>query len=88
MGCVNTITYDSFPKQRNVENGCPYCSVGARVKVYYYYDTSKFHLGTIVRNDIEEPFQTIIKLDNGRYLRSVECQFSYLSESEEQCNIE
>jgi hypothetical protein len=34
-------------------------------------------MGTIVRDDIEAPYETIIKLDNGRYLRGVECQFSY-----------
>ena len=86
MGCVNTITYDSFPIQANKDNGYSEYAVGSRVKVYYFYDTSKFHLGTIVRNDKEKPFETIIKLDNGRYLRGTECQFSYIGESEEQCN--
>lgn len=68
MGCISTISYDKFPKQN---------TVGSRVKVCYHYDTSKTHLGTIVRDDLEEPYETIIKLDNGRYLRGTECQFTY-----------
>jgi hypothetical protein len=75
MECVNTITYDKFPKQ-NYEY--PEFAVGARVSVYFHYDTSKICMGTIVRNDLEEPFETIIKLDDGRYLRAEECQYSYI----------
>ena len=77
MGCIDTITYDKFPKQKDENYMYP---VGGRVEVCYHYDTSKYHYGTIVRNDLEEPFETIIKLDNGRYLRAVECQFSYVDE--------
>lgn len=76
MGCINTITYDKFPKQK--DNNYKYPSIGKRVEVCYHYDTTKKHTGTIVRDDIEEPFETIIKLDNGRYLRGVECQFSLI----------
>ena len=78
MGCIDTITYDKFPKQKDDTYNTEWAKVGARVKVCYHYDTSKTHLGTIVRDDCEEPYETIIKLDNGRYLRGVECQFSYL----------
>ena len=77
MGCIDTITYDKFPKQK--DENYTYL-VGSRVKVCYHYDTSKYHYGTIVRDDLEEPFETIIKLDNGRYLRATECQFSYVDE--------
>ena len=77
MGCIDTITYDKFPKQKDENYTYP---VGCRVKVCYHYDTSKYHYGTIVRDDLEEPFETIIKLDNGRYLRGTECQFSYVDE--------
>lgn len=80
MGCVSTITYDNFPKQKDENYKYPQFAVGSRVQVYYHYDTSKMHLGTIVRDDIEKPFERIIKLDNGRYLRGVECQFSYIKE--------
>jgi len=50
--------------------------VGTKVNVYYHYDTSKKHTGIIVRDDQEEPFETIIKLDDGRFLRGTECQYS------------
>lgn len=74
MGVVQNINYDNFPKQNT--NG--FAKVGARVRVYYGYDTSKFHEGVIVRSDDEEPFETIIKIDNGRFLRGVECQFQIM----------
>ena len=76
MGCIKTITFDEFPKQ--ADSNYAYPKLGKRVEVCYHYDTSKTHYGTIVRDDIEEPFETIIALDNGRYVRGVECQFSIL----------
>lgn len=78
MGCVENITFEKFPKQ--ADENYKYPHLGKRVEVCYHYDTSKTHYGTIVREDIEEPFETIIKLDNGRYLRAVECQYSILDE--------
>ena len=70
MGSHKNISYEKFPKQAD--------SVGQKVNVVYHFDTSKSHDGTIVREDIEEPFETIIKLDNEeRYLRAVECQYSF-----------
>ena len=80
MGCIDTITYDKFPKQKDENYIYPRFKVGSRVKVCYHFDTLKYHYGTIVRDDLEEPFETIIKLDNGRYLRATECQFSYIDE--------
>ena len=80
MGCIDTITYEKFPKQKDENYKYPQFKVGSRVKVCYHYDTLKYHYGTIVRDDLEEPFETIIKLDNGRYLRAVECQLSYIDE--------
>jgi hypothetical protein len=78
MGCVKTISYNSYPKQKEKDYKFPQYAVGARVEVCYHFDGAKRHLGTVVRDDIEEPYETIIKLDNGRYLRAVECQFSYI----------
>lgn len=78
MGCINNITYDKFPKQKDENYMYPEFAVGSRVNVCYHFDSSKTHIGTVVRDDIEEPYETIIKLDNGRYLRSVECQFGYI----------
>lgn len=80
MGCVKNISFDKFPKQ--ADKNYKYPQLGKRVKVCYHYDTSKFHFGTIVRDDIEEPYETIIQLDNGRFLRATECQYSFLSENE------
>jgi hypothetical protein len=75
MGCVSTITYDKFPIQ--FDDSYKYPQLGRRVKVCYHYDTSKEHYGVIVRADREEPFQTIIALDNGRYILASECQYTW-----------
>ena len=72
MGIVNNIDYDNFPKQGDHLN--------KKVEVYFKYDTSKALNGIIVRDDMEEPFEIIIKLDNGRYLRASECQYSWRDE--------
>jgi len=47
-----------------------------RTKVCFNYDTINFVMGTIVRDDAEQPFETIIRLDDGRYILSSECQHS------------
>lgn len=78
MGCINTITYDKFPKQKDKTYKFPEFAVGARVEICYHYDTSRKHYGTVVRDDLEEPYEMIIKTDDGRYLRGCECQYSYL----------
>lgn len=69
MGCVDTISFSSFPKQHK--------TLHARVKVCFHYDTSHMIGGTIVREDAEEPYDMIIRLDDGRYVRGVECQYSH-----------
>ena len=71
MGCVNGIAYDKFPEQHEK-------FLNKRVKVCFHYDTSKSVKGYIVRYDIEEPFKSIIKLDDGRYVLGTECQFSLI----------
>ncbi len=68
MGCVDTITVYKFPKQSE--------HVNRRVKVCFHYDTNKWIMGTIIRDDREEPFETLIKLDDGRVIRGTECQYS------------
>lgn len=45
------------------------------VKVIFNYDTTKVTHGRIVRDDTEEPFYTIILLNNGEYIMSTECQY-------------
>lgn len=76
MGCVSTISYDKFPKQ--ADGSYKYPHIGKRVWVCYHYDTSMKHIGVIVRDDREEPFQTIIALDNGRYVLGTECWYSFI----------
>jgi len=67
MGNHKNITIDKFPKQDD--------TVGQSVKVCFHYDTEHVIGGTIVRADIEEPFQTIFRLNDGRYVLASECQF-------------
>lgn len=69
MGCVATITATNFPKQTQYVN--------RRCKVCFHYDTSLEIPGTIIRDDSEEPFETLIKLDDGRTVRASECQYSH-----------
>ena len=68
MGCVEMISFTDFPKQSEYVN--------RRVEVLLHYDTSACVMGTILRDDREEPFETIIKLDDGRIVRGIECQYS------------
>ena len=67
MGCVDGITARDFPDQ-----GAYY---GKRVGVCFHYDTSAQVMDTVVRDDTTEPGEMIIKLDDGRYVRSVECMW-------------
>ena len=67
MGVVSTIDAESFPKQGSM--------IGKRARVCFKYDTSKVIEGVVVRDDIEEPWRTIIALDDGRYVLGTECQY-------------
>lgn len=75
MGSHQNIDYDKFPKQGH--------HLGRRVKVCFNYDTSKLISGTIVRDDMEEPYRLVIKLDDGRYVLSIECMYSLVAEKEQ-----
>ncbi len=48
------------------------------VRVCYNHDTTKYHIGKIVRDDVEELGLAIIKLVNGRILLDTECQYSMI----------
>lgn len=53
--------------------------LGKRTTVIFHYDTSRQYDGTIVRDDVYVagvPCVTIIKLDDGRYVLTTECQQS------------
>jgi hypothetical protein len=68
MGVHQNVNYDKFPKQGEWLN--------KKAKVCFNYDSSKTVSGVIVRDDMEEPFITLIQLDDGRIIRSTECQYS------------
>lgn len=68
MGVVRTIGRGRWPKQGE--------HLGKRVEVCYDYDTGDRVPGTVVRDDAEEPWQTIIRTDDGRYVRGSECQYT------------
>jgi hypothetical protein len=68
MGYVANLTKSNFPQQGDF--------FGQRVRVYFHYDTLAMFLGTIVRDDMESPWRTIIELDNGRVVLGTECQYS------------
>ena len=70
MGCVSTVSFDKFPEQSKWR--------GKQVNVYFHYDTSKEVKGTIVRDDREDPYRTIISLEDGRYVLGIECQFTVI----------
>jgi hypothetical protein len=69
MGIVANIAMDKFPAQAK--------GLRRRTEVRFIHDLEHTIGGTIVRDDIEEPYRTIIKLDDGRYVLATECQYSY-----------
>jgi hypothetical protein len=68
MGVHKNITIDSFPKQGQW--------VGKEVEVCFHYNTGRLIKGKIIRDDAEDPFKTIIALDDGRVVSGGECQYS------------
>lgn len=70
MGIEQTIDYESFPKQGD--------HLGRRVLVIFKYDRSHEFFGTVIRDDLEAPWRTIIQLDNGPTILGTECQYSLL----------
>jgi len=69
MGVHDNVGFNKFPKQSD--------RVGCVVRVCFNYDTSETILGRIVREDVEEPGKMIIKLNDGRYVLSTECQYRW-----------
>lgn len=70
MGSKPNVSHDKYPKQGKY--------LGVRVDVTFNYEFDKPIQGIMVRDDREEPWETIIKLDDGRYIRGVECQYNPL----------
>lgn len=67
MGVVKNVGFSKFPKQGD--------HLDKEVIVCFDYDTSLTLVGRIVRDDVEKPFLTIIKLSDNRYVSSTECQY-------------
>lgn len=68
MGVHPNVGVNKFPKQGDWLN--------KEAKVMFNFDSSTMLKGVIVRDDMEEPFLTLIKLEDGRVIRSTECQYS------------
>lgn len=64
---IKNIGFGIYPKQGN--------DIGKRVIITYNHDWTIFEHGIIIRDDIEEPFMTVIKLDDDRVLLGTECQY-------------
>jgi hypothetical protein len=54
--------------------------LGKTVEVYFNYDTSATVRGKVIRDDAEKPGLMIIQLEDGRAVRSTECQYSLLND--------
>jgi hypothetical protein len=67
MGIVKGISVGEFPKQGNF--------LHCTTEVCFNYDSSQRIGGIVVREDAEEPGIMIIRLDDGRYVLSTECQY-------------
>ena len=72
MGVVTNISLLEFPRQGR--------HLGKRVRVCFNYEPEFTILGTVVRDDAEDPGLTIIKLDDNRHVLSTECQYSLIKE--------
>ncbi len=61
------VGYDRFPRQGSY--------LHSRAEVIFDYDSSRKITGTVVRDDTEPPGLALIKLDDGRVIRTTECQW-------------
>lgn len=68
MGYVDSIDVNKFPKQSEM--------VGNKVIVCFHYNLDMRLRGKLLRDDMEAPFVTIIKLEDGRYVLGTECMWS------------
>lgn len=68
MGIHHGISATDFPVQGD--------RLGTRVRVCFRYDPPNALPGVIVRDDRADPWRTIIRLDDGRYVLADECQYA------------
>ena len=74
MGVVENVAHDRFPKQG------PHQFL--RAEVIFHFDTSHRLYGTIVRDDAESPWETVLALTDGRVVLSSECQYRPIPDGE------
>ena len=67
MGVSANVGFHDYPRQGSWLN--------RRMVVCFDYDTANTIGATCVREDDEEPGIMILRLDDGRYVLSTECQF-------------
>jgi hypothetical protein len=67
MGNAANIDHERFPKQGRY--------YGSRAKVCFHYNTRLLLDATVVRDDMEEPWIQIFRLDDGRHVLASECQW-------------
>lgn len=67
MGTHANVGFSKFPKQGPL--------VGKRVIVCFDYHTENQMGAVCVRDDYEEPYRTLFRLDDGRYVEATECQY-------------
>ena len=81
MGIVKNINATSFPEQyiadKNVLVG-----IGRKVNVCFRFNTDIMIDGVVIRDDKGSPFQTIIRLSDGRVVLAEECQFHASGETD------
>ncbi|MCA9478657.1 MAG: hypothetical protein KC535_05915, partial [Nanoarchaeota archaeon] len=65
-----------LPQQRS--------DVGNKVNVFFQYNTDYEFKSKIVRDDALEPYNTFFQLNDGRIVKSVECQYSNIYDDEQE----
>lgn len=69
MGVIQTITHNTFPKQGD--------SIGRKASLCFHYNSDLRVDAIVVRDDVENPFRTIFKTEDGRLILSTECHYSW-----------
>ncbi|HEC60817.1 MAG TPA: hypothetical protein ENI27_01020 [bacterium] len=67
MGVEKNVGLNKMPRQGT--------HLGIRVKVCFNDDADNTIGGRVIREDMEEPFRTIIALDDERVVLATECQY-------------
>jgi len=69
MGVVKNVSHDKFPKQGSL--------VKADIEVCFNFNTDYTFKAVCVRDDTEQPFETLFQLEDGRVIRATECQYTF-----------